>query len=286
MLAQGWPEPSLGKESTFHFFLSLSFTQILTGRYQVPHSQTEQMLSLLFGALGSPLGPDPCAGCQGLGPQGPRARAGGGGEIGSDLSPAASFYKTSNPPGPESQAHVLPIMPHPNHHPPPPATSGKEEIAGKGGWAVETVAQSENGLRRCRGRGLIVAQGWPRKELPQAPTYVQRRSERLGGGALGLWGAELAGREEGRGAGAPGAPSGSSAPPAELLPSLHAPPPLRVRTRTRLAGTPREPRRQLPAPPHRPAVSAFLPGRREVGIGSFFVMEIEALPEVPSPKAR
>lgn len=65
---------------------------------------------------------------------------GGGISAQSSLLPAASFYKTSNLHSPGSQTQVLLTLPHPDHHPPPPATPGREGTAGEEGWPMEGVA--------------------------------------------------------------------------------------------------------------------------------------------------
>ena len=69
------------------------------------------------------------------------------GEIGSDLSPAASFYKTSSPHGPGSRALFLPVMTHPDHH--RPHLEGKElreqGVAFAGGGATGKWAEAAAG---------------------------------------------------------------------------------------------------------------------------------------------
>lgn len=59
----------------------------------------------------------------------------------SSLSPMASFYKTSNPHGPGSQAYVHLTMPYPDHHPSPRATLERKQLREErvGIWRVWRV---------------------------------------------------------------------------------------------------------------------------------------------------
>lgn len=62
-------------------------------------------------------------------------------EVHSGLSPAASFYKTANPQGLGSQAHIHPTVSHPDHSPPPQDTPGREGLKGGEGWPLEGIGR-------------------------------------------------------------------------------------------------------------------------------------------------
>lgn len=146
--AQGGPEPSLGQRGHFHFFLSVSFIHSnsdcpLPGPAQVNRADT----SPPFLGLGLYSWPPPMCPAPRLGTTRTKGKGWGRDEIGSDLSPAASFYKTSHPPGLESRALFLPIMPHPDHH--RPHLEGKElweqGVAFAGGGATGKWAEAAAG---------------------------------------------------------------------------------------------------------------------------------------------
>lgn len=160
------------------------------------------------------------------------------GEVGSDLSPAASFHKTSTP-RPKSSGHSLARPPRPRR-----PHLEKKELREKGVGLWRGWYNRKQGWAAGEG-----SRGWLKvglgRRFPRTPAHAQRLGERLGGGAVG-YGERNRPRGR-RGRPDSGAPSGSYAPPAERRPPLHArPPPLRAGTRTpRAAGTPREPRRPL-----------------------------------------
>lgn len=121
----------LGKQTTSISFIH-SLIQILIGPHHLPGPAelTLHKPSLLSQGPGLCSYPPPKRPAPRLEARQPLPRSWG--EIG--FSPAASFYKTSTPQGPGCQAHVLSTMPHPDHHPCPRATPGREGTAGGEGW--------------------------------------------------------------------------------------------------------------------------------------------------------
>lgn len=141
------------------------------------------------------------------------------------------------------------------------------------GWPVEGVAHP------LRGRGQTTGAGLPRKALPDGAHTLAEA-----GPVIPRWGAEAVGWEEG----VPEPGSRGSRQTKQVLCALCRAPAATAR------GAPGAARRDPGLRPRRSLehrarlgpslseVSAFLPGRREVGIEAFFVVRIEALPEIPS----
>lgn len=115
----------------------------------------------------------------------------------------------------------------------------------------------------------MMLEEWPKKASLTAPTLAPRHSER---GGQGSGASEVAEKKQGE-------PGGSAAPSAGRQPPLHAAPPTCALAPGPWSG-------QTSWSPFAPVVvTASLPGRRQVGMGAFFIMGIEAFSEVSSPRA-